>query len=106
MQRATDPGDSAHPESAKATFMQLSDPTLLKTHCLIDGQWIGAASGSTLDVRNPATGQLLGQVPSLGANETEHAIAAAERAWPAWRARTAEDRASRYTASTSATWAC
>ncbi|TKC92269.1 NAD-dependent succinate-semialdehyde dehydrogenase [Trinickia terrae] len=72
--------------------MQLSDPTLLKTQCLIDGRWIDAAGGETIAVRNPATGQLIANVPSVGSEETEQAIAAAEKAWPAWRARTADER--------------
>jgi len=43
-------------------------------------------------VRNPATGSVLGTVPKLGAEETRRAIDAAERAWPAWRAKTAKER--------------
>ncbi|MCK4124476.1 NAD-dependent succinate-semialdehyde dehydrogenase [Ralstonia pseudosolanacearum] len=72
--------------------MQLSDPALLKTQCLIDGRWIDADSGETLAVHNPATGRLLGHVPSVGAVQTQQAIEAAQNAWPAWRQRTAEAR--------------
>ena len=60
----------------------LLDPTLLKTQALVDGQWTG--NGQTFDVSDPATGALLAQVANLGAAETEAAIAAANRAWPAW----------------------
>ena len=60
----------------------LQDPTLLKTQALIDGQWTG--NGQVFDVTDPATGGLLAQVANLGATETEAAIAAANRAWPAW----------------------
>ncbi|RZL00719.1 MAG: NAD-dependent succinate-semialdehyde dehydrogenase [Rubrivivax sp.] len=69
----------------------LKDPSLLKTQALIDGQWVDAAD--RFDVRDPATGQLLVQVPNLGAAQTELAIAAANRAWPAWKALTAKARA-------------
>ncbi|MBC7698820.1 NAD-dependent succinate-semialdehyde dehydrogenase [Aquabacterium sp.] len=73
-----------------APLAALKDPSLLKTHALIDGQWVDAAE--RFDVRDPATGQLLAQVPNLGATQTEAAIAAANRAWPAWRALTAKAR--------------
>jgi len=73
--------------------MQLKGPSLLKSHCFIDGQWIGADSGATTEVRNPATGALISLVPNVGAAETQRAIDAAARAFPAWSARTADDRA-------------
>jgi len=66
---------------------------LLREACYIDGQWVGADSGQTLAVTNPATGEVLGTVPNCGAAETRRAIAAAQAAMPAWRARTAKDRA-------------
>jgi succinate-semialdehyde dehydrogenase/glutarate-semialdehyde dehydrogenase len=44
-------------------------------------------------VTNPATGETLGTVPRMGAEETRQAIEAADRALPAWRARTAKERA-------------
>ncbi|QCI66205.1 NAD-dependent succinate-semialdehyde dehydrogenase [Phreatobacter stygius] len=59
----------------------------------VDGQWIGADDDKTLTVRDPATGETLGTVPACGKAETARAIAAAEAALPAWRARTAKDRA-------------
>lgn len=71
----------------------LSDPELLRTHCLIDGQWCAAEKGGSCEVHNPATGELLGTVPDMGAEETRRAIAAAHRAFPAWAARTAKERA-------------
>jgi succinate-semialdehyde dehydrogenase/glutarate-semialdehyde dehydrogenase len=63
--------------------------TLLKTRCYIDGQWVGEPS---LAVTNKATGEVYAKVPSLGAAETKQAIAAAERALPAWSAMLAKDR--------------
>jgi succinate-semialdehyde dehydrogenase/glutarate-semialdehyde dehydrogenase len=68
----------------------LADATLLKTDALINGEWIGSVG--RFAVTDPATGLELAQVANLGAAEAEAAIAAAERAWPAWRAKTAKER--------------
>ncbi len=73
--------------------MKLQDPSLLRQQAYIDGQWVAADNGATLPVTNPATGELLGTIPHLGAAETRRAIAAAAAAMPAWAARTAKDRA-------------
>lgn len=73
--------------------MQLTDPQLLRRQCLIDGRWVDADSKETIDVVNPATGARLATVPRMGATETARAIAAAQKAWPAWRALTAKARA-------------
>ena len=74
--------------------LKLRDPSLLKTQCLIDGQWLAADAGATIDVNNPATGQLLVTVPKMGKAETLRSIAAAERAFVLWKNKTAEQRAS------------
>jgi succinate-semialdehyde dehydrogenase/glutarate-semialdehyde dehydrogenase len=63
--------------------MQLKDPGLLKSLCFIDGQWVGADDGGHFDVHNPATGEVITRVPTAGAAETQRAIAAAARAFPA-----------------------
>ncbi len=73
---------------------QLSDPSLFRQQCYLDGRWIDADSGETIEVTNPATGELLGTVPRLGAAETRRAIEAANRAWPEWRSKVAKERAS------------
>jgi len=73
--------------------MKLKDPTLLRELCFIDGGWGGADDRATLEVKNPATAQKLGTIPNMGAAETRRAIAAASAALPAWRARTAKERA-------------
>ena len=73
--------------------MQLHDPDLLRTRCLIGGEWVAAEDGSSFPVHNPADGALLAQVPNMGASEARKAIAAAHASWPGWRARTAHDRA-------------
>jgi succinate-semialdehyde dehydrogenase/glutarate-semialdehyde dehydrogenase len=68
----------------------LNDPSLLKTDALIGGEWV--AGPARFDVTDPATGLKLADVALLGAAETEAAIAAAARAWPVWRAKTAKER--------------
>ena len=73
--------------------LPLRDPTLFRQACLVGGKWIEAASGKTLTVNNPATGEPVGTVPALGAAETRQAIEAARAAFPAWRKTLAKDRA-------------
>jgi len=73
-------------------MLELNDPTLLRTQCLIDGAWVGADDGRTLAVTNPASGATVSAVPHAGAAETRRAIAAAERAMVGWKALTAEER--------------
>ena len=72
--------------------MQLTDAKLFRQQCYVDGQWIDAEGGETLEVSDPATNAVIGTVPKLGAKETRAAIEAAERAQPAWRAKTAKER--------------
>ena len=74
--------------------MRLADPGLLRTQGYIGGAWVDADSGATLPVSNPATGEQLGTVPDMGASETRRAIAAAAAAFPAWAAKSAQERAS------------
>lgn len=76
-----------------AASLELKDPTLFREACYIDGKWTGADSDQTIDVTNPASGDLLGTIPKMGADETRRAIEAANAAYPAWRARTAKERA-------------
>jgi len=79
------------PAQAGLAALSLKDPKLFREQCHIDGEWVGGAN--TLPVRNPATQEVLGTVPRLGAEEARRAIDAAERAWPAWRAKTGKERA-------------
>ncbi|GAB7533888.1 NAD-dependent succinate-semialdehyde dehydrogenase [Burkholderia sp. 3C] len=72
--------------------MKLKDETLLRSHGIINGLWMGAHSGATHEVRNPATGELITTVPDMGEAETRAAIDAANQALPAWRAKTAKER--------------
>ncbi|HYD94506.1 MAG TPA: NAD-dependent succinate-semialdehyde dehydrogenase [Noviherbaspirillum sp.] len=73
--------------------IQLNDPTLLRRQAYIDGAWCNADAGATHEIRNPANGKVIALVPDMGAAETRRAIAAADAALPAWRAKTAKERA-------------
>lgn len=72
---------------------RLQDPSLLVELAYINGQWVGADNAATLDIIDPATGECLARVPAMQGAQTRLAIEAAERAWPAWRARPAAERA-------------
>ena len=74
-------------------MLNLKDPSLLRQQGFIDGQWCSADDNSVIKVLNPATGESLGTVPHMGAAETRRAIDAANAAWPAWRKKTAKERA-------------
>ena len=84
---------TAQARKMDAAAPQLSDPKLFREQCYIDGRWVDADSGKTIEVTNPATGEVLGTVPNMGAAETRRAIQAAEKAWPAWRGLLAKERA-------------
>ncbi len=73
--------------------MNIKKADLLQTQSYINGEWRDAESGGTFDVRNPATGEVIAQVADAGAVETQQAIEAANAALPAWRAKTAKERA-------------
>ena len=75
--------------------MQLKDATLFRQQAFIAGTWLDADGGQTIKVNNPATGEIIGTVPKMGAAETRRAIEAADRALPAWRALTAKERATK-----------
>ena len=75
--------------------MQLKDASLFRQQAYVDGAWIDADSGATVQVDNPATGETLGTIPKLGRAETKRAIDAANRALPAWRALTAKERSAK-----------
>ena len=72
--------------------MKLSNNALFRQKCYVDGGWLDADSGETVEVTNPADGSVLGTIPKMGAAETRRAIEAANAAWPAWRALTAKER--------------
>jgi len=72
---------------------ELKNAALFKQQCYIDGAWCDADEGQTIPVTNPASGAQLGTIPRMGAAETRRAIQAANRAWGAWRSKTAKERA-------------
>jgi succinate-semialdehyde dehydrogenase/glutarate-semialdehyde dehydrogenase len=72
--------------------LQLRDAKLFRQQCYIDGTWVGAGNRATIEVTNPATGDVLGTVPNMGADETRTAIDAADASWPAWRVKTGKER--------------
>jgi succinate-semialdehyde dehydrogenase / glutarate-semialdehyde dehydrogenase len=72
---------------------ELKDQRLFREACYVDGQWMQAKSGQTIDVDNPATSEAIGHVPKLGAAETRQAIEAAHAAFPAWSKKAAKERA-------------
>ena len=74
--------------------LSLSDTALFRTECYINGQWCSAESGARLAIKNPATGEVIAEVAKIGAEETRHAIAAAEAAMGDWRQVPAKQRAS------------
>src|SRR6266566_7166586 len=71
----------------------LQNPRLFRQACYIDGGWVDASEHGVIEVDNPATGETIGTVPRLGRVETRRAIDAAARAFPAWRRKTAKERA-------------
>ncbi|QCL97682.1 NADP-dependent succinate-semialdehyde dehydrogenase [Agrobacterium tumefaciens] len=73
--------------------MTLKDPSLFRQAALVGDRWIEADPANAIAVENPATGDVIGHVPNLGASETQEAIAAAERAQKEWASRTAKERA-------------
>ena len=72
--------------------MSVLNSILFRNQAYLNGQWVDADSGDTITVTNPATGEVLGTVPKMGAAETQRALEAAEAARHAWAARTAKDR--------------
>lgn len=71
-------------------MLNLKDKSLLKQQCYLNGQWVSGAE--TMNVTNPATGEIIGTIPRFGQIEAAQAIADANAAWPAWRKKTAKER--------------
>jgi succinate-semialdehyde dehydrogenase/glutarate-semialdehyde dehydrogenase len=84
-------GDRINPSNSMIRF-SLQDPDLFRRQAYIGGHWCDADNGATLEVNNPATGEILGTVPMMGAAETRRAIDAAKNAWVDWRRKPAKDR--------------
>jgi succinate-semialdehyde dehydrogenase/glutarate-semialdehyde dehydrogenase len=75
------------------TTLSLKDSELFRQQAFIAGRWCEADNGKSFPVTNPATGEVLAQVPDMEATETRRAIEAAKAAWPEWRRKTAKERA-------------
>lgn len=75
-----------------ANPLNLKDPSLFRQQGLINGEWRDADNGKTIEVTNPATGDVIGTIPEMGVNETRQAIEAAKEAMPAWAGKTAKER--------------
>ncbi len=78
-------------QANKTALPPLKDAALLRNQAFVDGKWIDGAS--TFKVHNPANGELIASVPNLGTKETQAAIDAAAKAFPAWAAKTGKERA-------------
>lgn len=74
-------------------MIELKDPKLLRTRAYIHGEWVDADDGARLPVLNPATGETLVEIASVGAAETRRAIDAAREAMGAWSGLSAKQRA-------------
>ena len=72
--------------------LSLKNPALLVQANYIGGRWIAAGPTGT-EVTDPSTGEVIGKVPNAGASEARAAIDAAHQAFPAWRGKTASERA-------------
>ena len=73
--------------------LPLKDASLFREANFIGGKWVEADNGQWIEVKNPATGALVGRVPAMGQAETRRAIEAAHAAQPAWRKLLASERA-------------
>lgn len=73
-------------------MLSLNNPDLLRSQAYVNGRWVDGVSGETMPVENPATGEVLGTIPRLGAEETRAVIDAANTAFASWKCLTAKER--------------
>eukprot|EP01135_Chromosphaera_perkinsii_P012057 Nk52_evm20s2578 gene=Nk52_evmTU20s2578 len=78
--------------SELAQLLKLSDPGLLKTKAYVGGKWIGAVSNKLYPVVNPATGEVIVEVPDMGTEDVKDAVDVAHEGFQSWKAKTAKDR--------------
>ncbi|MCU0599302.1 MAG: NAD-dependent succinate-semialdehyde dehydrogenase [Desulfobacterales bacterium] len=74
-------------------MLKVTNKSLFHQQAYINGRWVEAATGEKMPVANPSTGETIGFVPKMSAKQTRLAIDAANAAWPAWRSKTAKERA-------------
>ncbi len=72
--------------------MELNNKSLLKQKCFINGQWVDSSSGEILEVNNPASLEIIGNVPKCSVSETKKAIDDANKAFQTWKETTAKER--------------
>src|SRR5690606_4717038 len=72
---------------------RLSDPSLVRTQAFIGGEWVSSSANAVIDVTNPATGELLAQVPDMRLENTRQAVDLAAKAQKDWAAATGKERA-------------
>jgi succinate-semialdehyde dehydrogenase / glutarate-semialdehyde dehydrogenase len=75
------------------SLSRLKTRRLFRQQCYVNGQWLDADNGSTIDVDNPADGNVVGSVPSLSEKQITEAIDAANKGFAVWRQKTAQERA-------------
>ncbi|XP_075219695.1 succinic semialdehyde dehydrogenase isoform X2 [Lycorma delicatula] len=78
--------------TAKAFKMDLKNLSFLHNKAYVNGEWVSAKSGKTFNVLNPATGELIGDVPDMDLQDVQVAIKAAHDAFPSWSSITAKER--------------
>ncbi|XP_026405892.1 succinate-semialdehyde dehydrogenase, mitochondrial-like isoform X1 [Papaver somniferum] len=78
--------------ATQSAVSTLSDPGLLRSQGLIGGKWVQAYDGKTIQVNNPATGEVITNVPCMGRKETTDAISSASEAFKTWSKLTANER--------------
>src|SRR3990172_10387107 len=83
---------NAAAKKVDVSALKLKDQKLFRQQAYINGQWLGSDSGKTIDVNNPASGEIIGTVPHMGGVETKRVIAAAQAAWAGWRSMPASGR--------------
>ncbi len=79
--------------SQQSNTLQLSNSDLLKQQCFIKDGWFDSSDATTLEVSNPFTGDIIGNVPSLTTDDVNDAVAASHEAQITWAAKTAKERA-------------
>lgn len=79
--------------SQQSNTLTLANPDLLKQQCFIKDGWHDASDAATIDVSNPFSGDIIGNVPSLTTDDVNDAVAASHEAQITWAAKTAKERA-------------
>jgi aspartate-semialdehyde dehydrogenase len=80
-------------ETALSARKDISDKALIRSFSYIGGKWCGARSGETFAVFDPASGECIGDVASLGASQSIGAVDAAQTAFAGWAGLLPQERA-------------